>query len=94
MCLNGRGVSVANVGCKLCHKPLAVRKDVGGEQSIAVWGCGHCFHAACLKMAENDTACPQCRVKATQIPASAPVASKKHKSESNPNARPDLEGHF
>ncbi|RZC37353.1 vacuolar protein sorting-associated protein 8 -like [Asbolus verrucosus] len=91
---NGRGISVSNVGCKLCRKPLATRKDIGGEQSIAVWGCGHCFHVACLKMGENDTACPQCRVKATHVPVGKAVAAKKRTNGATSHMRPDLEGHF
>ncbi|EFA00812.1 vacuolar protein sorting-associated protein 8 homolog isoform X1 [Tribolium castaneum] len=92
LCSNSRGISVTNVGCKLCQKPLVFRQELGGEQSIAVWGCGHCFHVTCLKVIENDTACPQCRMQASQVPATQPV--KKYTVETKTHARPDLEGHF
>lgn len=93
---NGRGVSVSNLTCYLCQKSLSYRKELDNDHVAVVWSCGHCFHSSCVKAAEISNTCPQCRLKAVQLPPvkKTKVYDLQHHHQVNVQVRPDLEGHF
>ncbi|CAG9859597.1 unnamed protein product [Phyllotreta striolata] len=90
---NGRGVSVSNTTCTLCQK-LLYRKELDKNESFYVWSCGHCFHASCVRAAEINNACPQCRLKGALLPKKNKKIENPDKYMLNGHVRPDLEGHF
>ncbi|CAH1179624.1 unnamed protein product [Phaedon cochleariae] len=93
--LHGKGTSVSNLTCLLCQKSLMFRKELETDQSTIVWSCGHCYHLSCIKAAEANEACPQCRLKAIPLPVmKKPGVDSFKTSNYKTQCRPDLEGHF
>ncbi|XP_074038726.1 vacuolar protein sorting 8 [Leptinotarsa decemlineata] len=92
---NRKGISVTDLTCSLCLKPLLFRKDLDMNQTTTVWGCGHSFHSSCVKAAEVADTCPKCRLKGVLLPeAKKPLVCPYDPSSVGVQCRPDLEGHF
>ncbi|KAF5284062.1 hypothetical protein FQR65_LT13608 [Abscondita terminalis] len=92
LCYHGKGVSVQTLTCCLCQKSIVNQQQ--SEEQVAVWGCGHCFHSACIT-ALNTENCPSCKMPATHSSKQKPLSRTRYESKSDSiRLRPDLEGHF